>query len=225
MTKRAQSRSRAAVIVLVVAVGFAVGLTYPYFSLNQSDSRLEITDSQQYAILVVHIFTAAIALVLGPLQFVPKLRKRSRLHRGVGYTYLLLGVVPSALTAIPVAIWSGRLITQVGLTTAAALWLVTGSLALQAARRRDFAAHSAWMLRNYALTFLAVTSRILVPVFLISQLLFAGGDTDSARQLALEMIPVGQTVGWILNLIIVEIIIRRRPSIQMRDGPIRSRSE
>lgn len=81
------------------------------------------------------------------------------------------------------------------------------------------------MLRNYALTFLAVTSRVLVPLFLISQLLVAGGDTNGARQLALEMIPLGQAVGWTLNLAIVEVFIRRRSSMQVRDEPIRSRSE
>ncbi|WP_210747036.1 DUF2306 domain-containing protein [Nocardia speluncae] len=43
------------------------------------------------------------------------------------------------------------------------LWLVTGYLACRSARRRDFERHRKWMMRNYALTFLAVTSRILCP--------------------------------------------------------------
>ncbi|GLY34843.1 hypothetical protein Amsp01_008670 [Amycolatopsis sp. NBRC 101858] len=61
------------------------------------------------------------------------------------------------------------------------------------------------MLRNYALTFLAVTSRVLVPVFLLVQVPFGGVDAGSAETL----IPVGQAAGWIINLLVVELLLRR----------------
>ena len=80
----------------------------------------------------------SLALVLGPLQFVPAIRARRRVHRTIGRTYLLGGVLPSALAAVPVALLSGRLVTQIGLTIPAVLWLVTGALAYRAARRRDY---------------------------------------------------------------------------------------
>ncbi|MFJ9780672.1 DUF2306 domain-containing protein [Amycolatopsis sp. NPDC101161] len=192
-------------LVFAVATGFGAVLVYPYLSLDIADSRLDVRDGVQYSVLVVHIFTATVALVLGPLQFVPKVRARKRLHRTFGRVYLLAGVVPSALAAIPVAVWSGRPLTQVSLTAAAVLWLVTGGLAYRAARRRDFAAHRTWMLRNYALTFLAVTSRVLVPVLLLAQAPLGGVDPASATAL----IPVGQTLGWVVNLVVVEVLLRR----------------
>jgi uncharacterized membrane protein len=191
--------------LLVVAIGFGLVLTYPYLGLNPGSSRIEVRDNLHYAVLVAHIFTAAVALVLGPLQFMPAVRARRRLHRTLGRSYLLAGVLPSAAAAIPVAVWSGRLLTQIGLVTAAVLWLVTGALAYRAARRRDFAAHRAWMMRNYALTFLAVTSRVLVPVFLLAQAPFGGVDPASVPSL----IPLGQTLGWIVDLIVAEALIRR----------------
>ncbi|WIX85299.1 DUF2306 domain-containing protein [Amycolatopsis sp. DG1A-15b] len=191
--------------LLVVAIGFGLVLTYPYLGLNPGGSRIEMRDNLRYAVLVAHIFTAAVALVLGPLQFMPAVRARRRLHRTLGRSYLLAGVLPSAVAAIPVAVWSGRLLTQIGLITAAVLWLVTGALAYRAARRRDFAAHRAWMMRNYALTFLAVTSRVLVPVFLLAQAPFGGVDPASVPSL----IPLGQTLGWIVDLIVAEVLIRR----------------
>jgi hypothetical protein len=140
----------------------------------------------------------------------PKVRARRRLHRTLGRTYLLAGVLPSAVATIPVAVWSGRPVTQIGLTTAAVLWLITGGLAYRAARRRDFTAHRAWMMRNYALTFLAVTSRILVPLLLLVQIPFGGAEAGAIGERAPSMIPIGQTLGWIVNLIVVEILIRRR---------------
>lgn len=202
-------RRRAAWLLLIVAIGFGLVLTYPYLSLDLDNSRLDVRDSLQYAALVTHVFTAAVALVLGPLQFIPKIRARKRIHRTIGRVYLLAGVLPSALAGIPAAVWSGRPITQIGLTTAAILWLITGGLAYRAARRRDFVAHRAWMMRNYALTFLAVTSRLLTPVLLLVQVPLGAADLGSIGERASSMIPIGQTLGWILNLILVEIVIRR----------------
>jgi uncharacterized membrane protein len=204
----ATMRRRAAWLLLIVAIAFGVVLVSPYLSLDLDSSRLEMRDSLQYAVLIVHIFTAAVALVLGPLQFIPKIRARRRIHRAIGRTYLLAGVLPSAVATIPVAIWSGRLLTQLGLTTAAVLWLVTGALAYRAARRRDFASHRAWMMRNYALTFLAVTSRILVPAILLAQIPLGVSDPGSIGERATSMIPLGQTLGWIVNLLVVEVLIR-----------------
>jgi len=195
-------------LLFIVAVVFGLVLAYPYLGLDIGDSRLEVRGNLQYSVLVAHIFTATVALVLGPLQFMPKVRARKRIHRTLGRVYLFAGVVPSAVAAIPVALWSGRLLTQIGLTTAAVLWLITGGLAYRAARRRDFSGHRTWMMRNYALTFLAVTSRILVPVVLLAQIPF-GADPASIGERAASMIPIGQTAGWIINLSLVEILIRR----------------
>jgi uncharacterized membrane protein len=193
--------------MFVVATVVSLVLVYPYLSLDIGNSRLDVDGSLHYAVLVVHIFTAAVALVLGPLQFMPKVRACTTIHRTIGRVYLLAGVLPSALAAVPVAAWSGRLLTQIGLTTAAALWLVTGGLAYRAARRRDFASHRDWMMRNYALTFLAVTSRVLVPLMLLVQIPFNAGDPG---EMAKSLIPIGQNVGWMINLVVVETIIRHR---------------
>jgi hypothetical protein len=106
-----------------------------------------------------------------------------------------------------VALWSGRIVTQAGLSAAAALWLITGGLAYRAARRRDLIGHRDWMTRNYALTFLAVTSRLLTPLLLLAQVPV---DAGPVAERVPALIPVGQTLGWIVNLVVAESIIRRR---------------
>lgn len=42
-----------------------------------------------------------------------------------GWVYLFAGVVPAALAGVPVALLSGHLLTEISLTVAAALWLIT----------------------------------------------------------------------------------------------------
>jgi uncharacterized membrane protein len=205
----AQPRRVWAMLAIATVVGAV--LVSPYLTLDADGARLDVRGDLHYFVLVVHIFTALIALVLGPLQFIPAIRARRRVHRTIGRTYLLAGVLPSALAAIPVALLSGRPITQFGLTFAAVGWLVTGWLALRAARGRDFEAHRAWMMRNYAFTFLTVTSRVAVPLLLLAQAPFRDSvESGSLGDAAQDMIPTGQTLGWIINLAVVEIMIRRR---------------
>ncbi|NBE85395.1 DUF2306 domain-containing protein [Micromonospora rubida] len=204
-------RPRSAWLLLIAAIIISIVLINPYLRLDIDDSRLDMSGNLHYSLLVAHIFTAAVAIVLGPLQFMSTVRARRTLHRTIGRAYLLAGVLPSAVTAIPVALWSGRIVTQIGLVIAAALWLITGGLAYRAARRRDFIGHRDWMMRNYALTFLAVTSRILTPLLLLAQSPFIGDGAGPVEERVQALIPVGQTLGWIVNLVVAESLIRRRP--------------
>jgi Predicted membrane protein (DUF2306) len=89
-------------------------------------------------------------------------------------------------------------------------WLVTGGLAVRAIRRGDGEAHRAWMTRNYALTFLAVTARIVVPVVLLTLLATGAVAPAEASTAVSSLIPVGQVLGWLINLVVAEMFIRRR---------------
>ena len=199
---------RRIVAMAAVAAVACVPLVAPYAALDPATSRIAVTGSVHYALLVAHIGTAAVALVLGPLQFVPRIRARRAVHRAIGRSYLLLGVVPSALVGIPLAWLSGNPLTQVGLTIPFVGWLVTAALAVAAIRRGDVAAHRRWMIRNYALTFLAITARVLVPVLLLG-VLASGGASDGVPALIGSLVPVGQVAGWVVNLAVVEWMFRR----------------
>jgi uncharacterized membrane protein YozB (DUF420 family) len=206
------------VVFMLAVVGGSVSIVQ-YALLDTTASRLGVPSALHYALLVAHISTAMIALLLGPLQFVPAIRARRRRHRRIGRAYLLVGVIPSGLFAIPVALLSERLITQVGLLIPAVGWLVTAWLAVRAIRHRDIEGHRAWMTRNYALTFLAVTARILVPLMVLAQLPFTGETFRAAADSAPSIIPIGQVLGWVVNLVIAEIVIRRRRALAHRHTP------
>jgi uncharacterized membrane protein len=214
------ARARLAWPAFAVAVVVTGVLVAPYVGLDIRASRLEVSGELHYALLVAHIFTAAVALVLGPLQFVPAIRARRRWHRRIGRTYLLAGVVPSALVGIPVALLSGRLLTQVGLTLPFLGWLLTAGLAVRAIRRGDVEGHRSWMTRNYALTFLAVTSRALVPLMLLASIPLTGASPGTLAGAAPDLIPVGQVLGWVVNLAVAEVLIRRRRRVRGRSAGV-----
>jgi uncharacterized membrane protein len=202
-------RPRRVWLMFLVAVVASAVMVAPYALLDVRSSRLDVDGGLHYGLLVAHVFTATVALVLGPLQFVPALRARGRWHRRIGRAYLLVGVLPAAVTAVPVALLSGRIVTQLGLVVPAAGWLVTAGLAVRAIRRGDVAAHRAWMTRNYAFTFLAVTARILVPLVLSTGLAVGAIAPADAPTAVRSMIPVGQVLGWVVNLLVAEVLIRR----------------
>lgn len=115
------------------------------------------------AALIVHGAVGALALALGPAQFVERWRLAwPRWHRVSGRVYLTC-ILISGVTGMWLAFHTtGGVAAISGFFVLAVLWLVTGTLALRAALTGNFTAHRAWMMRSYALTFGAVTLRIYI---------------------------------------------------------------
>ncbi|WP_374976402.1 DUF2306 domain-containing protein [Microbacterium trichothecenolyticum] len=153
--------------------------------------------------VVAHIVGSSVFLVLGALQFAPSLRRR-RWHRISGRIVAPAGLV-SALSALWMTLFydmpasvtgPGLAAVRIVLGTAMAAAIV---VALVAIRRGDVRTHSAWMTRAYAIGMGAGTQ---VLVFLPYTLL-ASPPAPLTRTLLM-------TAGWVINLVIAEIVIRRR---------------
>lgn len=157
--------------------------------------------TRHLGLIVVHGLTASLALCLGPFQFWPWLRhKLPRLHRWLGQAYLL-AVVGAATTALPMALMAeGGAVAKLSFLALAMAWLATAWQALRQARLRHFAAHRAWMVRNYALTYGAVIFRLL-----LNGLQEAGLEFDL-------IYPVLSWSGWLVSLLTAELWLRKEHS-------------
>jgi uncharacterized membrane protein len=120
--------------------------------------------------VALHVFSAVVALALGPFQFRESLRaRRPRLHRAMGRLYLGVGVLVGGLSGLYLAAGAfGGPVARLGFASLAAAWLYTGWKAYSAIRAGDVASHRAWMVRNFALTAAAVTLRIYLPASMIA---------------------------------------------------------
>jgi uncharacterized membrane protein YozB (DUF420 family) len=200
--------------ILLVAVVATPVLAFPYVLLDRSASRIDVTTDLAWVALVVHVPCAAIAMVLGALQLVPRIRARRRVHRTIGRTFLVLGTLAFVVTGIPLAVTTpdGDL-TRYGVLVPALLWPVLAVTGWRAIRRGDVVRHREWMLRLYAVTFFAITTRMLVPLMLLVQVPMMSRWYDGDVQAAVSAsIPVGQWLGWMVNLAVAEWIIRRTRS-------------
>ncbi|HEY6512205.1 MAG TPA: DUF2306 domain-containing protein [Burkholderiaceae bacterium] len=147
-----------------------------------------------------HVFAAAVALSLGPLQFSSRLRtSHIKLHRWSGRAYLGVGVLVGGFAGLYMSLHAfGGIVSRLGFGCLALAWLFTGLRAFLAIRRRDVASHRRWMVRNFALAFAAVTLRLYLP-------------SSIAMGVAFEVAyPVIAWLCWLPNVLVAELIFNRR---------------
>lgn len=162
------------------------------------------------SLFIVHITSAAVALAIGPFQFSKRLRRRGmRLHRNLGRVYLIAVLVASVSGATS-AFWNSMGIRGVlGYLALDVLWAWTAWLAYRAARERRLREHQAWMIRNFALTYAAVTLRAALPVLILVQLPF-GSDTSFPVLFDNAIHTIAPWLGWLINIVVAEWLIARR---------------
>ncbi len=208
--KRSLSR-----LVAVLSFGVAAYAVLAYALLPLGavlHPSLRASFSAQSAVAVyLHVFGAAVALLLGPLQLWGRFRlARPRLHRRLGQAYLLCGVAIGGGAGLTLALSAhGGALARMGFGTLAVLWLLSGAMAMQRILAGDAPGHRRWMLRNYTLALAAVTLRLLLPA------LIAGG-------LAFEVAyPLVAWACWLPQWLLLESWLRRRPLPRVAQRPAR----
>jgi uncharacterized membrane protein len=202
---------RLVVAILVIGIIATPVLAFPYVLLDRAASRIDVQTDLAWVLLVIHVPTAAAAMILGALQLVPRIRARRSRHRAIGRTFLGLGTVAFVVTGIPLALTTpdGDL-TRYGVLVPAVLWPCLAVLGYRAVRAGDVARHREWMTRLYAVTFFAITARLVTPLLLLVQVPVMQSRYDGDVQAAVSAsIPYGQWLGWIISLLVAELVIRR----------------
>lgn len=223
-TRRAPTRARSRFgfgLVWLFALAVASYSIYLYATSSLAQlaedglglgSTYESTAPWVQTALYTHIVSSSIALVIGPFQFVKRLRDRApRVHRWMGKTYVG-SVIVGALSGIAIAPSSrAGFVGLFGFTALAVLWIITDLRAIAAIRRRDVRSHEAWMIRNYALTFAAPTLRLWLGVLIALQITFSPDpgsiDVDDVFDTAYAVVPF---LAWLPNIVVAEWLIRRR---------------
>jgi uncharacterized membrane protein len=156
--------------------------------------------------VVLHILSVIPFSLLGALQFSPAFRRRRRgWHRAAGRVLAVCGLL-AALTGLWMAHFypwpegDGEALYVLRLIFGAAM-AVSIVLGVDAIRRRDFAAHGAWMIRGYAIGLGAGTQVLThLPWFLL-----VGKPGESVRAALMG-------AGWVINLVVAEWVIRKGSS-------------
>jgi uncharacterized membrane protein len=160
--------------------------------------------------IFVHAGMASTALILGPFQFIARLRARApKIHRWMGRTYVvacLLGAVSGLFLATGT---NAGPIAQAGFGLLAVCWFVANVQAWRMALAGRYAEHRRWMVRSFAMTFAAVTLRLYLPI---------------APVMGYAFMPAYVAISWLCwvpNLMVAELYLNWA---RLRPAPARVRT-
>lgn len=148
--------------------------------------------------LWLHVLAGSVALLIGPLQFSSRIRKRRvHLHRAIGKTYLAAVAVSLIASVYLIALPGSSLNFQLGVMGLILAWGITTGFGFAAIRRGLVGQHREWMVRSYVVTFAFVVFRA---VFEVLNALEVGSMT--------ERIAVSSWISWSVPLLITEAFIQ-----------------
>jgi uncharacterized membrane protein len=195
-------------VILLLLAMFPVLVSSGYLTMNPENFFPEqrAVYAAHLAFLMTHIIASMLAILIGPFQLLPGLRKGRllKVHRWLGRAYLL-SILFGGLSGLYMAQFAhGGAISELGFGILACLWLYTGYRAYKHIRNKEIDRHREWMIRNYALTFAGVMLRVWVPLSM-----GFGADFTTAYV-------VIAWACWVPNLLVAEWIIRRTRPVQRR---------
>lgn len=162
----------------------------------------------------VHVISAMIVILVGPFQFLKWFRNKFMAwHRWSGKIYVYLILLFAAPSGLIMAFYAeGGLWSTVAFSIMSILWFVTTLVAVIKIKRRKIEEHKIWMMRSFALTFAAVTLRLLVPLF--SLYIYDNEDLITVTTAWLS---------WLLNLLVAEGMIfaiqQKRKRVDFAQNP------
>ncbi len=185
-------RKIAFIVFLFIGAITMVIMSLHYF---QSDSagilkRKEIANSSWFLFTFrLHIFLGLLAILIGPFQFIKKIRNTNKTsHKVIGYVYTS-SVLFSGLAGLIIAQFAmGGWITTIGFSVLSFAWLFTTIMAISSIRCGNVLNHKKWMFLSYGLTFAAIIQRTLLLIPLLTEVPF------------MPIYQLSAWLPWLLNL-------------------------
>jgi hypothetical protein len=146
----------------------------------------------------IHVYTAIFTVLAGFTQFsVTIKRKYPRLHKYIGWLYIIVLLLLAAPSGLFIGLYAnGGLSSQISFALLSVLWFIFTLIGLKKIIKKDIFKHRIYMIRSFSLTLSAITLRAWKYIIVV---LFHPKPMDVYILVA--------WLGWILNLIVAEIII------------------
>ena len=164
----------------------------------------EVLNEVWYIMLYIHASSSLIALALGPFLLSRQIRnKNQKLHKQLGKIYYI-GILFGGLSGLYLGFEAtGGVLSTFGFGFLSVFWIGTAGIALYKIKQRQVEQHRKWMIRNYSLTFAAVTLRVWLLIFI----LLAGVENYITSYTIISWLC------WIPNLLIAEFFLKKPRNI------------
>ncbi len=196
------------IFFVIIIIGVAIAALFPYVTLNPADSRVKLNTafSLHYTVLVLHIGFAFVALVSGLFQF----HKRFRInypawHRALGRVYVV-SVMLGGLLGLVMTLYIESFTKAMAFLALSLLWLFTTWKGFRYAVKKQFDEHPVWMIRSYAITLVATSARLIVPICILLYIAKMGFHLPAGgrEQMVADILEINIWIGLLINLMVVE---------------------
>jgi len=195
-----------ALVGVLVATRRAVVLVKPEaMSANKNPAAaLDEHFAKQKTLTLFHVIPGMIFMILGPMQFVHRLREKHPLvHRWTGRVFLTASAV-IGVTGLAMALRGtiGGLDEKAAILLFGSFFLFALGKALWHALRREFAKHREWMIRGYAVGLAVATIRPIMGGFFAAAVM--SGHTPEPQR----FFGTAFWIGFVAQTIAAEIWVR-----------------
>lgn len=148
----------------------------------------------------IHVFSSIFVLLAGYTQFSRFIfQKRPKVHRKMGWIYVILTLLLAGPSGFIIGIYAnGGWSSQLAFCLLAVLWMYFTFKAIWSIRFKNIVKHKEWMIRSFSLALSAITLRAW------KYLIVATFHTRP-----MDTYVIVAWLGWVLNLLIAELIIYR----------------
>lgn len=199
-------------ILMVLAVAVAVGVAGRYITFDEGVSAipLNVAIPPHFLLIALHAITGGLALLIGPIQFLPRVRARyPAAHRIAGRVYMICVAFSSIVSFGAGLVSTSGMVAQFGFCFLAIIWFYSIVQAYRAIRQRQIQLHRIWMIRNYALTSAAILLRIWLGGG-IAYLVMTGNTAMLDDVTQTPIYTTAAWISWVFPLIIAEWFINQR---------------
>jgi len=198
-------------IVLILIFGYffwlMLRLTLEYIPAQSDVSFLMIkqtevnTHTEYLYFFYAHVYTSIFVLFSGFIAVFVKPKAAFRnLHRFFGKIYVILLLLLAAPSGIYMGFYAnGGILAKISFVILGILWWFTTYKAYLEIRKKNVLNHKKWMYRSYALAVSAITLRLWKVVLVY---FFQPNPMDVYEVIA--------WLGWVPNLILIEILIKTK---------------
>ena len=198
-------------VILLALVGIAVALRRTVVLLRPGNpgtpdnpaAALDSHFADHRALTLAHVVPGMLFMVLGPLQFVARLRSTyPHVHRWLGRILLTVSAVVG-VTGLSMALRPtiGGVEEKAAILLFGSFFLIALAKALWHALRREFRQHREWMIRGYAIGLAVAAIRPIMGAF------FAAARLQGQRPEPKEFFGAAFWIGFTLQAIAAEIWI------------------
>ncbi|MBD3636672.1 MAG: DUF2306 domain-containing protein [Crocinitomicaceae bacterium] len=201
-------------LVMTFFASFLFVITARYLSFESDINFLLVKqdivfDTVWRPTFYLHVISGMLVILIGPFQLLKKFRnKYLNLHRKLGKIYAYGILLVAAPTGFIMAFYAeGGYWSTVSFIIMSVLWFYTTLMAVIKVKNKEIIEHKKWMYRSYALSFAAVTLRLLVPLMSLPVISKYLGSTPDERDYVI--IVATAWLSWIINLVFVELLIAK----------------